>query len=115
AQLPNALEELGRRDDKAPFSLNGLDHDRSDGLRRNLRDQRALERGERLVSARAAVRIRERHAADLWRERPAPRLVRMRLRGQADREERPAVEAALEADHRRPLGVGPRELDRVLD
>jgi hypothetical protein len=39
----------------------------------------------------------------------------MGLRGEAQREQRSAVEAALESDHPGPLRVRARELDRVLD
>src|ERR671937_411820 len=39
----------------------------------------------------------------------------MRLGGEAEREQRAAVEAAFERDHGRPLGVRAGELDRVLD
>ena len=39
----------------------------------------------------------------------------MRLRGEREREQRAAVERALEADHRRTTGVGARELHCVLD
>ena len=115
ADPAHALAELGRRDDEAAFALYRLDHDRGDVLGGDLRDERALERRERVCGARAAVLVRERHAVDLGRERPEPRLVRVGLRGQGEREQRPAVEAALEGDHAGPPGVGARELDRVLD
>ena len=46
---------------------------------------------------------------------PEARLVRMGLRGEAEREQRAAVEGALEGDHGGALRVGARELDRVLD
>ena len=39
--------ELRRRDDEAALALDRLDHDRGDGLGRDLRDERALERRER--------------------------------------------------------------------
>ena len=115
AEAADAVEERLRRDDEAALPLDGLDHDRRDGLGGDLRDQRALEGRERLVGARPAVIVRERHPVDLGRERPQPRLVRMRLRGERKRKQRAAVETALEPDHRRAAGVGARELDRVLD
>ena len=100
---------------KPRLSLDGLDDERRDALRRHLGRERALDGAERLVGRRAAVLLRERHAVDLGRERAEPGLVRMRLRRHRQREHRSPVEGALEDDHRRPLRVGPRELDRVLD
>jgi hypothetical protein len=70
-------------------------------------------RGERSRSVRPAVLVRKRHAVDLGREGPETRLVRMGLRGQREREERPPVEAALERDHGRPLRVRAGDPDRV--
>ena len=97
--------ELARRDDEAALALHRLDHDRRDVLGGDLRDERALERGERRRRVGAAVLVREGHAVDLRRERPEPRLVRVRLRGQRQREQRPAVEGALEGDDRRAASV----------
>src|SRR4030095_16064159 len=59
--------------------------------------------------------VRERNAVDLGSEGSEARLVRVRLRGERQREQRAAVEAALEPDHGRAAGVRARELDRVLD
>jgi hypothetical protein len=115
ADRAHARHELARRDLEAALALDGLDHDRRDGLGRDLGHQGALERGERLDGVRAAVPLGERHAVDLRRERAEPGLVRVRLRGERERQERAAVEAALEGDHCGPLGVRARELDRVLD
>ena len=70
---------------------------------------------ERIGRADAAILVRERHAVDLGRKRAEARLVRVRLRRQRQRQQRAAVERALERDHRRPLRVRARELDRVLD
>ena len=39
----HAAEELARRDDEAALALDRLEHDRSDLLRRDLRDERPLE------------------------------------------------------------------------
>ncbi len=107
--------ELGRRHDEPALTLDRLEDDRRDLLGRDLRPERVLERGERGLRVRPAVRARERHAVDLGRERPEPRLVRVRLRGEAERKQRAAVEAAVERDHGRALRVRARELDRVLD
>ena len=108
-------DELRRRDDEPALALHRLEHDRRDRLGGDLRRERALERSERVRGRDAAVLVRERNAVDLRRERAEPRLVRMRLRRQRQREQRAPVEGALEADHRRPAGVGARELDAVLD
>ena len=72
-------------------------------------------RDERLERTADRVDVVERDAVDLRRERPEPLLVRPRLRREREREVGAAVEGALEADHGRAAGVGPRELDRVLD
>ena len=113
--LRTPSHELTRRDDEAALALDGLDHDRGDRLGGDLRHERALERGERRLPVGPAVVVRERHAVDLGRKRPEAGLVRVRLRGQREAEQRPPVEAALEADHCRPAGVRAGELDRVLD
>ena len=115
ADPAHAAQELPRRDDESALALDGLDDDRGDLLGGDLRDERALEVGERLGRGRAAVVLGERHPVDLRRERAEARLVGVRLRGEAHREERAPVEAALEGDHGRPLRVRARELDRVLD
>ena len=115
ADRAQPLEELRRRGDEAALALDGLDDDRGDRLGGDLRRERPLERGERVARGDPAVLVRERDAVDLGRERPEPRLVGMRLRREREREERAAVEAALEGDHRRPARVAARELDRVLD
>ena len=49
ADPPDACEELVRRDDEPAFALDGLDHDRGDVLGGDLRDERALQRGERVA------------------------------------------------------------------
>ena len=115
AEPADAGHEVPRRDDEPAFALHRLDHDRRDLLGGDLRDQRALERRERRARVRAAVVLRERNAVHLGGERPEPRLVRVRLRGHRHREERAAVEGALEDDDGGALRVRARELDRVLD
>ena len=115
AELAHAREELLRCDDEAAFTLDRFDHDRGDAVGGDLRHQRALERGERLRGARAAVVLSERDPVDLRCERAEAGLVRMCLRRQRQREQRASVEAALECDHRRALGMRTRELDGVLD
>ena len=43
--------ELPRRDDEAALALHRLDDDRRDRLGRDLRHERALERGERVAAS----------------------------------------------------------------
>ena len=52
---------------------------------------------------------------DLGRVGAKVLLVRLHGAGERERQQRAAVEAAPEADHRRPPGVRPRDLDCVLD
>ena len=115
ADPPYSLEELRRRDDEPALPLYRLDHDCRNAFRRDLGDERALQCAERLRGSRAAVLLREGKPVHLGRERAEPYLVRMSLGGQRQRQQRSSVKAALEADHGRALGVGPRELDGVLD
>ena len=105
ADPPQALHELAGGNDEAALALDGLDHDRRDVFGRHARLEGVLER----------VEVVEWHPVGLGCEGAQARLVRMRLRGETEGEERPPVEGALEADHRRPLREGPGELDRVLD
>src|SRR5581483_8808729 len=115
ADPAQARHELGRRDDEPALSLHGLDDDRRDVLGLDLHDERVLERVERGGRRDPAVLVRERHPVHLGHERAEPLLVRVRLRGEGERQERPAVEGALERDHRLPLRREAGELDRVLD
>ncbi len=102
AEAADSGDELGRRDDEASLALNRFEDDRGDGLRGDDGRERALQRRERGLARDAAVLVRERHPVDLGREGPEPGLVRVHLRGEGEREQRPAVEAALERDHGRP-------------
>ena len=115
ADPADALEELRRSDHEPALALDGLDDDRGDALRRDLRHERPLEGGERVACTRPAVILCERHAIDVRGERPEAGLVRMRLRGQRERQQRAAVEPAFESDHRGTLRERARELDGVLD
>jgi hypothetical protein len=115
ADAPQPAHELDRGDDEAALALDRLDDERGHRLGRDLRDERALERGQRRRAVGAAVLARERHAVDLRRERAEASLVRTRLRREREREERSPVEGALERDHGWAPGVRPSELDRVLD
>ena len=105
AEPSQALHELAGRDDEAALALDGLEDDRRHVLGRDARLEGVLER----------VEVGEGHPVGLRRERPEPRLVRMGLGGEAEREQRAAVEGALEGDHGGAPRVGARELDRVLD
>ena len=115
AELAHALEELRRRDHEPALAEHGLDDDGGDVLGGDLREERALERGQSGHHVRPAIRVRERDAVDLGRERAEAGLVRVRLGGHRHRQHRPAVEGSFEADDGLALRVGARELDRVLD
>jgi len=99
ADAAHAFEELRRRHDEAAFTLHGLDHDCRDGLGGDGGHERALERGERLRCARAAVVLRIGEPVDLGCERPESCLVGMCLGRQRQRQQRATVEASLEADN----------------
>src|SRR5581483_360349 len=115
AHPPDAGHEVAGADDEATLALHRLDHDRRHLLGGNEGEEGALERLQGGAGVGAAVVVRERDPVHLRRERAEPRLVRVRLRGEREREQRPAVEGALEGDHRGPLRGRARELDRVLD
>ena len=108
AGLAQPLGELQRRGNEAAFALNRLEHDRGHVFGGDERRERA-----RRTAARAGYVVG--HAVDLGGERAESGLVGVRLRRQGERQVRPAVERALEADHRRAAGVGASELDGVLD
>ena len=115
ADRAQPLHELLSRGQEAALALDRLDDDRRDLLGRHLRDEELPQLGERGARVGAAVVLREGRAVDLGRERPHPDLVRVRARGERHRQQRAAVEGALEGDHGGSLGVEPRELDGVLD
>ena len=115
ADAPHSGDELGRRDDEAALSLNGLEDDRGDVLRCDAGREGALEGRQGVLDRHAPIGVRERHPVDLGREGAEPGLVRAHLRGEGEREQRPAVERALERDHSGALRIGAGELDRVLD
>lgn len=115
AEGAQPAHELRVGGDEPALALLRLEHDRGHRLRRDVLSQHPLELRERLGGARAAVGVRERRPVDLGGERAHAGLVRMGLRGHGHRQQRPAVEAALERDHRRPARVQASELDGVLD
>ena len=108
AQLANAPEEARRHRDEAGLALHRLDDHRGDRRRIDLRDERVLELPDAEVDVlllgharRRAVEVRNRQPDDLRRERAEAALEQPVLAGQAQRQQRPAVIAALEADDRR--------------
>ena len=115
AERAKALDVRARSRNEATLAELRLEDDRRDVLRRDVRLEDALERCERLEGVGAAVRVRVGSPVDLGRERPHSCLVRVELRGQRERQQGAAVEAALERDHARTARVEPRELDGVLD
>ena len=116
ADAPQAVEELRRSDDEASLALNRLDDDRRDGLGRDRAVVNARSSAcERVRGGDPAVGVRERHPVDLGRERAETGLVGMHLGGHGQREQRAAVERAVEDDDGRTPRVGAGELDRVLD
>ncbi len=115
ADLAKPDDELVRRGDEPALALDGLEDDRSDVLGSDECQERVAQRSECVGSRGAAIGVRERDAIDLGRERAETGLVRMGLRGESQREHRPAVERALECDHGVTAGVRASELDGVLD
>ena len=114
AELAHALEELRRRDHEPALAEHGLDDD-GGHFKGNLREERALKRGQSGHHVRPVMGVRERDAVDLGRERAEAGLVRVRLGGHRHRQHRPAVEGSFEADAGLALRVGAGELDRVPD
>ena len=109
------LDELGRRRDEASLAELRLEDDRRHLRRRTCEVNIHSSCVERLLARRAAVVVRERRPVHLRGERAHSGLVRVHLRRHRHREQRPAVEAALERDHGRPPRREPRDLDGVLD
>ena len=79
------LDELGGRRDEPALPLLRLEHDRGDVLRRHVRDEEPLERGERGSGVGPSVCIRIRRAVHLGRERPEVLLVGICLGGHRER------------------------------
>ncbi len=67
--LAHALDELLRRRDEAALALHRLEDDRRDLLGGDARLERAAQLGQRGLRVRPAVRVGERDAVDLRRER----------------------------------------------
>ena len=116
--LRKAGQEVVGRHDETTFALDGLDDGRRYARRVDHGGELPLDGFQGLpanfLRMRAPVGVRERHPVHLRRERPEPPLVRLVPAGKCHREQRPAVERAVEADDGRPPGERPRELDRVL-
>jgi hypothetical protein len=114
AQVTQRVDELRRHRDEAALPLHRLEHDASDGVRRDILLEEQLEARQRVLDGDAAVRVRRRCAVDVGRKRPEALLVD-ELRGHGHRQVRPPVEGAVEDDDPRSAGGGARDLDRVLD
>ena len=113
----------GRRNYEAAFAEDRLDDDGGDGLLRNvaakelvegLRSAVGLATGIRLA-VRAAIAVGVRDAIDVAGEGLESGLVGMGLAGQRHAEQGAAMEGVFETHDRRTLGVGARDLHRVLD
>ena len=113
-QLAEPPEVVGRHRDEPAFALHGLEHRARDGGRVDLRLQQPLERGDRIGGRDPAELVGGGDAVDLGRERPEAGLVDDLL-GHRQRQQRPAVEAAVEDDHRRAPRRVAGDLDGVLD
>src|SRR5207237_8557652 len=83
--------------------------------RRDLRLAEVLQVGHRRLGGPSPIRVWEWRLVDLCRVGSEVLLVRLDAAGEAEGEERAAVEAAAEADHRRPPRGRAGDLDRVLD
>ena len=114
APLVEAADELGRHDGEAALALHRLEDHAGHRGRIDGRLEHPVERVERVGRRDAAIRIRRRRPVDLGRKRPHAALVD-ELGGQAHRQQRAAVEAAVEGDHRVAARVVAGDLDRVLD
>ena len=122
AEIDQHLEIVRRRRDESAFAENRLgDHGgdffvRDHALEGVFEMARAVEIAGRILQRiRAAIAIRERNAIDLAGKRRESGLVRMRLAGEGQRHHGAAVEGVFEGDDAGTLGVGARDLDRVLD
>src|SRR6266851_8929605 len=90
--------------DESALAEHRLDDDRRHALGGDGRFEKGLQRGERLLRAPAAVLVGERGLVDLRRVRSEVLLVRVDGAGEAEGEQRPAMEAAAEADDRLAAG-----------
>ena len=82
ADPAHAFEKLGRRHDESPFTLNGLEDDRSDGLCSNVGREDPLECRDRIGNRNAPVAVGEGGTVDLGCKRAETRLVGSDLRGE---------------------------------
>ena len=115
AEFSELAHEVQRRRNEATLTKDRLDDDRRDTLRRDLRLEEVLKVGHRRLGGPSPIRVWEWRLVDLCRVGSEVLLVRLDAAGEAEGEERAAVKAAAEADHRRPPGRRAGDLDRVLD
>ncbi len=115
AQRAQGGHEAGRGLIEPAFALDRLDDDRGNVGRIDIGLEQAVERGKALRFADPVVFDREGHVPDIAGEGAEPGLVGLDLAGQRHAHHGPAVEPALERDHRLAPGMGPGDLDRVLD
>ena len=119
APLGQALQELRGRHDEPAFALDGF-HDRCrHAVRIDDGDERSIDRLQSdppgVVGMRAPVRIGIRQPVDLGREWTEAGLVGVVPARERHRQQRAAVEPALEAQDGRPTRRGAGELHGVLD
>ena len=113
-ELAELSQEVGGGGDESALAQDRLDDHGRDTTRRDLRVEQALERCDGALGVPAAVLVWERRLVDLGRVGTEVLLVGADRPGEAEGEQRPAVEAAAEADHRRAAGCRTGDLDRVL-
>ena len=115
ADAAQLAQELEGRDIEASLALHRLDHHRGDAGRLHVRLEEELQRLERVLRFDAVETVRIGDVVDVARKGPETLLVRIDLAGERHGHKGAAMEAAGKGDHRRALGRGARDLDRILD
>ena len=115
AELTELAHEVDRRGDEAALAEDRLDDDRGHAVRGDLGLEEVAQVGKRRLGGPAPVGVRERRLVDLRRVRAEVLLVGVDAAGEAEGQQRAAVEAAPEADHGLAACCGSGDLDRVLD
>src|SRR2546430_341846 len=93
-----AREELAGRGDEAALAQQGLDDDRGDAVGGTPRCEQVAQPRQRGRRVPAAVLVRKGRLVDLGGVRAEVLLVRLHGAGEAEREQRAAVERTAEAD-----------------